>query len=245
MNITLENITMIFSDGNLVLNNISFRSEAQALALIGPSGGGKSTMLRILGGLLKPTAGSVYIDGIKQPDNEREMVDYRRRLGFVFQQNGLFRHLDAVTNIALPLKAVYGISPAEAKDTAMGLLERFGLADSAHKRPGELSGGQQQRVAIARAIAPRPGLLLLDEPTSALDPEYTAEVLDMVAELRSSGQNLVIVTHEMGFARKACDQVAFLSGGKVMEAGASEDIFERPETPELQRFLKKLLGWNL
>ena len=245
MNITLEYLTMIFPDGNKVLDDISFSSDARALALIGPSGGGKSTLLRILGGLLRPTAGRISIDGNVQPDNERDMVAFRRQLGYVFQQNGLFRHMDALTNITLPMKAVHGVNGAEAKEKAMALLERFGLADSAHKRPGELSGGQQQRVAIARAIAPGPGLLLLDEPTSALDPEYTSEVLDMVDELREGGQNLVIVTHEMGFARRACDQVAFLSGGKIIESGRSEDVFTQPRTQELQRFLKKLLGWNM
>ena len=245
MNIALENLTMVFSDGNKVLDDINFTSDAGALALIGPSGGGKSTLLRILGGLLRPTSGRISIDGQLQPDNERDMVAFRRKLGYVFQQNGLFRHMDALANIALPMRAVHGVPAAEAKERAMNLLERFGLADSAHKRPGELSGGQQQRVAIARAIAPAPGLLLLDEPTSALDPEYTSEVLDMVAELRAGGQNLVIVTHEMGFARKACDQVAFLSGGKITEAGKSEEIFAQPRTQELQRFLKKLLGWNM
>ena len=161
MNIALEKLTMVFPDGNRVLDDISFSADFRALALIGPSGGGKSTLLRILGGLLQPTGGHVYIDGKLQPDNEREMVDFRRGLGFVFQQNGLFRHMDALTNITLPLKAVHGISSAEAMDRAMELLTRFGLADSAHKRPGELSGGQQQRVAIARAIAPGPKLLLL------------------------------------------------------------------------------------
>jgi len=245
MNVVLERLTMIFPDGNKVLDDISFSSDARALALIGPSGGGKSTLLRILGGLLKPTEGRISIDGELQPDNERDMVAFRRKLGYVFQQNGLFRHLDALANITLPMKAVHGVPSAEANDRAMELLKRFGLADSAHKRPGELSGGQQQRVAIARAIAPGPGLLLLDEPTSALDPEYTAEVLDMVYELREGGQNLIIVTHEMGFARRACDQVAFLSGGGIVEAGNSEAVFTQPRTQELQKFLKKLLGWNM
>jgi len=245
MIIALEHITMVFSDGNRVLDDISFTSDARALALIGPSGGGKSTLLRILGGLLRPTEGKVSIDGNCQPDNERDMVAFRRKLGYVFQQNGLFRHMDALTNIALPMKAVHGVSDIEAKERAMELLRRFGLDDSAHKRPGEMSGGQQQRVAIARAIAPGPGLLLLDEPTSALDPEYTSEVLDMVAELRDGGQNLVIVTHEMGFARRACDQAAFLSGGRIIESGSSDAMFTQPRTDELQRFLKKLLGWNL
>lgn len=245
MNIRLDGITMVFSDGNRVLDDISFSCDAQALALIGPSGCGKSTFLRIAGGLLRQTAGTVTLDGIRQPNTEAELVQYRRKLGYVFQQNGLFRHLDAVSNIELPLKTVHGVDAARAHDIAMGLLQRFGLESAARKRPGELSGGQQQRVAIARAIAPNPSILLLDEPTSALDPEYTSEVLDMVAELRESGQNLMIVTHEMGFARRACDHVAFLYQGKIREHGASETIFERPETPELQRFLKKLLGWNL
>ena len=244
MKIELNRITMVFPGGIGVLSGLSYSEDVKTLALIGPSGGGKSTLLRIVAGLLKPTAGTVLLDGETLPRADDALVSYRRKLGYVFQQNGLFRHMDAITNIALPLEKVHGYEKDRARDVAAELLKRFGLSDSACKRPGELSGGQQQRIAIARAIAPRPKLLLLDEPTSALDPEYTAEVLDTVDELRAEGLNFIIVTHEMGFARRACETVAFLSGGKLLECGASEDVFAHPQSKELDRFLKKLLSWT-
>ncbi len=218
-------------------------SDFRAVALIGPSGAGKSTLLRVLGGLLAPDAGEVRIDGQRVDFSERALLAHRRGVGFVFQTRGLFPHLTAEQNIALPLVHVHGQSPEQARETAHALLARFSLDQDAHKRPYELSGGQNQRIGIARAIAPRPRLLLLDEPTSALDPELTAEVLDMIHELQADGQRMVIVTHEMGFARRACDQALFLADGRILEAGASADLFSRPRTPQLQGFLRKVLEW--
>lgn len=244
MRIELENISMIFPGGNAVIDELNYAGDVTTLSLIGPSGGGKSTLLRIIAGLLAPTEGVVTLDGERMPRDPAALVKYRRKLGYVFQQNGLFRHMDALTNIALPLQKVHGYEKGKAKEIAIGLLRRFGLEDAAKKRPGELSGGMQQRIAIARAIAPRPKLLLLDEPTSALDPEYTAEVLDAVDELRQEGLNFIIVTHEMGFARRACEKVAFLTGGRIAESGASRAVFAAPQSEELQRFLKKLLSWT-
>lgn len=244
MKIELKDISMVFPGGGHVIDRLNYAGDVTTLSLIGPSGGGKSTLLRIVAGLLAPTAGEVWLDGERMPGDAAGLVKYRRKLGYVFQQNGLFRHLDALTNIALPLQKVHGYEKERAEETAIGLLRRFGLEDAAKKRPGELSGGMQQRIAIARAIAPRPKLLLLDEPTSALDPEYTAEVLDAVDELRREGLNFIIVTHEMGFARRACEKVAFLTGGRIAESGPSREVFAAPKSEELRRFLKKLLSWT-
>ena len=224
---------------------MDFEDEVQTLAIIGPSGGGKSTLLRILGGLIAPTGGRLWIDGEEIIQNEAALLQYRKKIGFVFQQGGLFRHMSARDNIAIPLEQVHGFDRAASCERAMELLERFGLKDDAEKKPAALSGGQQQRVAIARAVAARPKLLLLDEPTSALDPEYTTEVLDVIRELKEEGMRFIIVTHEMGFARHACDKAAFLCEGSLMEYGESAQLFARPQTEQLKRFLGKLLEWNM
>lgn len=244
MRIKVKDLRVSF-DQSKVLCGIDFDDEVTTLAIIGSSGGGKSTLLRVLGGLLPPTEGEVELDGHVVDFSERSLPAYRAELGFVFQQGGLFQHLSAQENIAIPLKAVHGMSEVEANKVSEGLLERFGLMGEAHKKPAQLSGGQQQRVAIARAIAPRPKLLLLDEPTSALDPEYTNEVLDMLNELRSEGMRFIVVTHEMGFARHACDKVAFLHQGVLFEYGESAQLFANPQTPELQKFMGKLLEWRI
>ncbi len=245
MRIELNNLSKSFADSRLVLNNLNFADEVHSLAIIGSSGSGKSTLLRLLGGLLIPSEGEIWVDGEKIAQSERELIKYRQKIGFVFQQGGLFRHLNALDNIALPLIRVHGYDKTTAENRAKELLERFGLAEDLKKRPNELSGGQQQRVAIARAIAPKPKLLLLDEPTSALDPEYTNEVLDMVSELKKEGLDFVIVTHEMGFARHACEKAAFLYEGRLLEYEKSEQLFTAPETAELKRFLSKILEWNV
>ena len=228
-----------------VLRDISFSDEIHTLAIIGPSGGGKSTLLRIFGGLLLPSSGQVWVDGSRVPEKEEPLQKYRREIGFVFQHGGLFRHMTARENITVPLVQVHGYSSEEAERRAQELLDRFGLGQDGDKRPAQLSGGQQQRVSIARAIAAKPKFLLLDEPTSALDPEYTNEVLDSIHELKNEGMEMVIVTHEMGFARHACEKIAFLCEGKLMEYGSSEELFRAPKTPQLQRFLGKLLEWNV
>lgn len=231
-------------DRREVLGDLDFDEDVTTLAIIGPSGGGKSTLLRIIGGLLAPTAGTVEVDGEAVVFDEHVLPAYRAQLGFVFQQSGLFAHMDALDNIAVPLREVHGFEDVQAHVRAEELLERFGLADEAHKRPHELSGGQQQRVAIARAVASRPKLLLLDEPTSALDPYYTNEVLDMIDDLKADGMRFIIVTHEMGFARHACERCVFLNNGRLLESGSSEHIFNQPQTPDLQAFLAKLLEWR-
>ncbi len=242
MRIELNDVSKNFGDQK-VLRDVTFQDEVTTMAIIGPSGGGKSTLLRIIGGLSTPTSGTVTVGGTKVDFQARSLPAYRATLGFVFQHSGLFAHLTALENIALPLHAVHGVGEDEARDTAADLLRRFGLEGAADKHPSHLSGGERQRVAIGRAIAPRPRLLLLDEPTSALDPEYTAEVLDLIDDLRRQDTRFMIVTHEMGFARKACDKVAFLYDGHIAEYGASEQIFNEPGSPELTRFLGKLSQW--
>ncbi|MBR6769666.1 MAG: amino acid ABC transporter ATP-binding protein [Lachnospiraceae bacterium] len=245
MKIEFQQLSRQFEDGRIVLDSINFSDEIRTLAIIGPSGGGKSTLLRILGGLLLPTSGEVFVNGSPIPQNEEQLQRYRKEIGFVFQQGGLFRHMTALENIQIPLVQVHHYSERSAKERALELLERFGLKEDSHKRPFQLSGGQQQRVAIARAIAARPRFLLLDEPTSALDPEYTTEVLDIVNELKNEGMELIIVTHEMGFARHACEKAAFLCQGRLMEYGDSHTLFTHPQTPQLEQFLGRLLEWNI
>jgi len=232
-------------DGECVLGPINFSEEISTLAIVGPSGSGKTTLLRIVGGLLSPSEGRMLLDGEEIMQNENSLMAYRRSIGYVFQAGGLFRHMTARQNITAPLVHVHGFSQIEADQRADLLLTRFGLLNQSHKRPHALSGGEQQRIAIARAIAPRPRLLLLDEPTSALDPEFTTEVLDMVNELKSDGMRFIIVTHEMGFARHACENIAFLYEGRLLEHGASARILAHPRTPEFSRFLGKLLEWNI
>jgi polar amino acid transport system ATP-binding protein len=228
------------------LDGIDFdvAGDVSVLALIGPSGGGKSTLLRVLGGLEIPDRGSVSVSGEEMDfSSEEALLVHRRRNGFLFQSFNLFPHKSALANIALPLEKVHGLLPAEANERAMAALDRFELTEHAAKFPAQLSGGQQQRVAIARAIAHGPGLLFLDEPTSALDPEMTAEVLDLIVELKDGGQDIVLSTHEMGFARQVADQVAFLSGGKIAEIGDSSRMFEEAEEPRLRHFLSRVMRY--
>lgn len=216
----------------------------RALVLIGPSGGGKSTLLRLLGGLEAPDAGEIHINGRRLDGSSEEALRlHRLRLGFVFQAHNLFPHLSAWQNVRLPLERVHQVPPAEAAEQAMRHLQRFGLEAHARKRPYELSGGQQQRVAIARALAARPQLLLLDEPTSALDPEMTAEVLDAIAELRAEGRDFVLVTHQMGFAKRVADHVAFIGAGGIPAHGTPEAMLATPESPLVRDFLRRVLSY--
>jgi polar amino acid transport system ATP-binding protein len=209
----------------------------------GPSGGGKSTLLRLLGGLESPDAGTLAVNGTPLPHEEAALRDYRRTIGTVFQAFNLFPHLTALENIALPLERVHGHAPAAAEAMAREQLARFQLASHAGKTPAQLSGGQRQRVAIARAVSIRPTFLLLDEPTSALDPEMTAEVLEVIAELRVEGRDFVLVTHQMAFAREVADHVVFLAGGRVVESAPGAQVFETPRHAETTRFLGKVLRY--
>ncbi|MHB1154444.1 MAG: amino acid ABC transporter ATP-binding protein [Eubacteriales bacterium] len=244
MNLELNNICKSF-DSQAVLQDICFHEDITSVAVIGPSGGGKSTLIRIIGGLLAADSGEIKVDGQKIEQNEKALQSYRREIGFVFQANGLFEHLTAAENVMLPLIHTFNINKTEAADTADRLFDRFGLKEGKNKYPSQLSGGQQQRIAIARAIAVKPKLLILDEPTSALDPEYTVEVLDMLLELRGEGLKSIIVTHEIGFAKNACDKVIFLANNRIIESGVSSEIFKSPKTKELQSFLNKILEWKV
>ncbi len=217
--------------------SFSTGDEARVVALLGPSGGGKSTLLRVLGGLLLPESGEVRLDGEALPHEPAAALATLRCNGFVFQGYNLFAHLSLQENIALPLREVHGLAVVEAEARACELLERLGLVDHRHKRPAELSGGQQQRGAIARALAPRPRLLLLDEPTSALDPVMTGEVLDVVRELAEQGQQIVLATHEISFARRVADWVVFLAGGRVLESCEAPAFFQAPATAAAREYL--------
>ncbi len=226
------------------LDGLSLSVEsARVLALIGPSGGGKSTLLRALGGLETADSGSVNINGKRLPTDPAGLQAYRRKNGFLFQQFNLFPHLTARRNIELPLEKVHGHPPAEAHTLAEQALDRFGLLDHADKLPAQLSGGQQQRVGIARAVARQPELLFLDEPTSALDPEMTAEVLELIQELAEAGQNIILSTHEMGFAKAVADQVAFVAAGIIEEISPPASLFGAPESALCRRFLSRVMRY--
>ena len=243
MRLSLSEISKTYGS-QVVLDSVTASfDKVHTLVLIGPSGGGKSTLLRILAGLEQADSGSVAIDGKVFQSNEEFLLKHRRCVGTVFQSFNLFPHLSALRNITLPLVEVHGLAPGKAEETAHQILERFRLDDHSAKRPAELSGGQRQRVAIARAVAIKPRLLLLDEPTSALDPEMTAEVLDMIKELRDEGRDFILVTHEMGFARQVADQVMFLTHGRILECGTVEQVFEHPGSRECSEFLTRVLKY--
>ena len=244
MKLRLDGVRKAFA-GKTVLDGISADfGDARAVVFIGPSGGGKSTLLRTIAGLEAPDAGGVTFDGEAVDYSlEEKLRTHRRRLGIVFQAFNLFPHLTALENITLALEKVHGKSPEQARETAMSTLRRFALDAHAMKKPAELSGGQKQRVAIARAIAAQPGLLLFDEPTSSLDPEMTAEVLELIEELKAEGRSFILVTHEMGFARRVGDAVAFLAEGRVVERATPEHLFGAPESAECRDFLAKVLRY--
>lgn len=243
MEISIKNLTKSFGK-QVVLNNLNLElSDIHSLAIIGPSGGGKSTLLRILAGLEVPQEGDITINSQKLHFDYKHLQSYRKEIGVVFQAFNLFPHLTALRNITLPLEKVHGISPEEAENRASELLDKFQLGEHKHKRPHQLSGGQQQRVAIVRAIALQAKFMLLDEPTSALDPILTSEVLDSITEIKREKKDLIIVTHEMGFARNVADHLIFVDNGIIVEQGDPKELFENPKTPELKEFLGKTLKY--
>jgi len=230
--------------GQAVLRDVQISLQrVHTLALIGPSGGGKSTLLRVIAGLERPDRGRVVLDETEIIFRERELHQHRQTVGTVFQSFNLFPHLSALSNITLPLEKVHRHSKLEARRIAEEILVRFQLMEHAGKQPAQLSGGQRQRIAIARAISIRPKLLLFDEPTSALDPEMTAEVLEVIEELRQEGRDFVLVTHQMGFARRVADQVALLSNGKIVECGPPDQILDDPKSEAGKQFLAKILKY--
>ena len=238
--IDIENLHKSFGDVH-VLKGIDLNiKEKEVVAIIGPSGSGKSTLLRCMNYLEEPTQGSVSVDGILL-DGEANINKVREEVGMVFQRFNLFPHMTVLQNIMLAPMKVRQISRSEAEETAKKLLDRVGLADKAESFPSQLSGGQQQRVAIARALAMKPKVMLFDEPTSALDPEMVGEVLDVMRSLAEEGMTMVIVTHEMGFAREVGDRVLFVDDGRILEQGTPEAVFEHPQQERTKAFLSKVL----
>ena len=238
--IDIENLHKSFGDVH-VLKGIDLNiKEKEVVAIIGPSGSGKSTLLRCMNYLEEPTQGNVCVDGILL-DGEANINKVRAEVGMVFQRFNLFPHMTVLQNIMLAPMKVRHVPKEKAEKRAQKLLERVGLEDKADSFPSQLSGGQQQRVAIARALAMRPKIMLFDEPTSALDPEMVGEVLDVMRSLAKEGMTMVIVTHEMGFAREVGDRVLFVDDGRILEQGTPEAVFEHPQQERTKAFLSKVL----
>ncbi|WP_034091767.1 amino acid ABC transporter ATP-binding protein [Streptacidiphilus albus] len=214
----------------------------EVVVLLGASGSGKSTLIRCVNRLETPDSGEISLDGVPVPVEGRELARIRSQVGMVFQSFNLFGHRTALQNITMAPVRVKGLTRARADERGRELLDRVGLADKADAYPSQLSGGQQQRVAIARALAMEPRLLLFDEPTSALDPEMIKEVIDVMAELAAEGMTMLVVTHEMGFARRAADRVVFLDAGRIVETAPPEEFFARPRTDRARDFLSKILS---
>lgn len=226
---------------NEVLKGINLRIEkGEVVVIIGPSGSGKSTVLRTMNYLEAPTSGHVIVDGMDLSDKNK-LNEIRTEVGMVFQNFNLFPHMTVLDNLTLAQIKVRKTDKKEAEQVAMKLLERVGLSDKAHMYPDSLSGGQKQRVAIARALAMKPKVMLFDEPTSALDPEMVREVLDVMKSLADEGMTMVIVTHEMGFAKEVADRVLFVDGGQILEDGTPKQVFDEPTSDRTKLFLSKIL----
>jgi polar amino acid transport system ATP-binding protein len=240
--VSLRNITKSFGS-NMVLRELSLDiSAGEVVSFIGASGSGKTTLLRCVNLLEQIDDGEVLLDGDEISAIGRDPNPVRRRIGMVFQSFNLFPHMSVTRNVTLALTEVLGVEPAAARERAVELLARFGLADKSDAYPDQLSGGQQQRVAIIRALAMRPEVLLLDEITSALDPELVGEVLDAVRELKGSGITMLIATHEMAFAREISDRVCFLHAGSVAEVGAPTQMFSAPRDERTRQFLRRVMS---
>ena len=215
--------------------------DGEVVVIIGPSGSGKSTLLRCVNKLEEPTSGNILIDGVDVTDPATDLRKVREEVGMVFQSFNLFPHLSVLDNITLAPRKVLKMDRKKAEELGMELLERVGLADKAKNRPPQLSGGQQQRVAIARSLAMKPKAMLFDEPTSALDPEMIKEVLDVMTDLAHEGMTMLLVTHEMGFARAAADKVVFMDSGEIIEMASPEELFTNPKSPRTKSFLDHIL----
>lgn len=239
--ISVKNLEKKFN-GVTALKSVSTDiKKGEVVVMIGPSGSGKSTFLRCLNLLEVPTGGSILFNGVDITDKKVNINIHRQKMGMVFQHFNLFPHMTILKNMIIAPMKLQKKSEAEATELAMKLLERVGLADRANAYPSQLSGGQKQRIAIVRALCMKPDVMLFDEPTSALDPEMVGEVLDVIKELAEDNMTMVVVTHEMGFAREVGDRVLFLEDGIIMEQGTPEEIFGNPKTDRLKSFLAKVL----
>lgn len=239
--IDINDLSKAFGDLK-VLTNISTQiRKGDVVCVIGPSGSGKSTFLRCINLLETPTGGHIYFEGTDITDPKTNIDKLRQKMGMVFQQFNLFPHMDIMKNLTLAPMKLQGKSQQEAEAEAMRLLERVGLADRAHAYPSQLSGGQKQRIAIVRALCMKPDVMLFDEPTSALDPEMVGEVLNVMRDLADEKMTMVVVTHEMGFAREVATRVMFMDGGYFVEEAAPEEFFSNPKNERLKSFLSKVL----
>ena len=239
--IEVKNLIKKFG-GETVLNDISETIvKGEKIVIIGPSGAGKSTFLRCLNLLERPDGGSIFFNGVDITAEKTNVDELRAKMGMVFQHFNLFPHLTVLQNITLAPVTLKRQTKIEAESNAMKLLSRIGLADKASTYPSKLSGGQKQRIAIVRSLAMNPDVMLFDEPTSALDPEMVGEVLNLMKELAEEGMTMVVVSHEMGFAREVATRVLFMDGGVIAESGTPDDIFNRPKCERLQQFLKSVL----
>ncbi|WP_142955051.1 amino acid ABC transporter ATP-binding protein [Enterococcus faecalis] len=240
--ILVEHLVKKYGD-NTVLNDINVSiNEGDVVCVIGPSGSGKSTFLRCLNQLEEASSGDIIIDGANLTDKNTDINQVRQHIGMVFQHFNLFPHLSILENIVLAPTDLGRLSKDEAEKKALELLERVGLADKKDAYPDSLSGGQKQRVAIARALAMNPDIMLFDEPTSALDPEMVGDVLGVMKDLAKQGMTMVIVTHEIGFAKEVANRVMFIDGGNFLEDGSPEQVFENPQNPRTKDFLDKVLN---
>ena len=239
--IRVEGLTKNFGSLRVLRGIDCTVSASEVVCVIGPSGSGKSTFLRCLNGLEEASGGRVLVHGISVHDNGTDIDALRSEIGMVFQRFNLFPHKTVMENIALAPMKVRGLSPAQANERAHALLDKVGLLDKIDAYPNQLSGGQQQRVAIARALAMQPAIMLFDEPTSALDPEMVGEVLNVMQTLAEEGMTMIVVSHEMGFARRVADRVLFMDEGLIVEAGTPSEIFDTPAEERTRRFLSSVL----
>lgn len=240
--IKVENLTKDFGNKTLALDNVNNNIyNGEVVVVIGPSGSGKSTFLRCLNLLEVPTSGHIYFEDVDITDPKNNINKHRQKMGMVFQQFNLFPHMTIMKNLTIGPMKLLKRTKAEAEKKAMELLERVGLADRANSYPNQLSGGQKQRIAIVRALCMEPDVMLFDEPTSALDPEMVGEVLDVMKSLARENMTMVVVTHEMGFAREVGSRVIFMENGKIIEENEPEEFFANPKSERLKSFLNKVL----
>jgi glutamate transport system ATP-binding protein len=239
--VVVEHVDKHFGDLHVLKDIDTVVNRGEVVVVIGPSGSGKSTLCRAINRLETIDSGVITIDGAKLPEEGRALATLRADVGMVFQSFNLFAHKTVLENVTLGPIKVRGMKKAEAEKKALALLDRVGVANQAKKMPSQLSGGQQQRVAIARSLAMEPKLILMDEPTSALDPEMINEVLDVMVGLAADGMTMIVVTHEMGFARKAADRVLFMADGAIVEEAAPEQFFTAPKSERAKDFLSKIL----